>query len=71
MLDQGMSREAYDYKRQMLLSGGDPKVPAPAPLTSPNPSAADRLKELQSLLDQRLISREEYQTKRKAILKGL
>lgn len=61
--------------------GGEPQAPSAIPQTttvirgaeraSPQRTVADRLRELQSLLDQKLITTAEYETRRRAVLDGL
>jgi hypothetical protein len=53
-------------------ASGSPPAPAATPAASDaHASAADRLRALQQLLDQKLITPEEYQTRRKTILDSL
>ena len=58
-------------------SAGGTSAPAPAPAAAPvkavetDSPAAKRLKQLKSLLDQGLITQEEYEDRRQAVLRGL
>jgi hypothetical protein len=47
------------------------RPPAPAPQPQPGRSSADRLRELQTLLDQGLITQAEHDARRQAIIDGL
>ncbi|WP_028639228.1 SHOCT domain-containing protein [Nocardioides sp. URHA0032] len=55
------------FEATYLASNLRPQVPAP----QPSASTADRLRNLQSLLDQGLITQEEYDTRRRAVIDGL
>ncbi len=57
------------FEATYLASNLRPQTPTPAPV--PVLGTADRLRELQSLLDQGLITQAEYDERRRAIVDGL
>ena len=69
-----MARESHQstdvrFHPAQLQDPGRPRRPATRPPVDPAP--AERLKELDALRQQRLITEEEYETARKRILQGL
>ena len=49
----------------------NPPSPSPAPATGGKPPVAERLKQVKSLYDQELISKEDYEKKVKEIMDSL
>lgn len=67
-----LGEDVYEIKRRQILGEAPITPPSNLPTASTTrPRAADRLRELKELLDQSLITPEEYQRKREEILNEL